>query len=220
MSDFWPLTEALEGWFEMPMAELPDDLRLRVEDEFLPMPWDRLTAAGRRDVARQIDVDADPATETYRHTSWDYAERKFDLEARIKVWQNSATPTATDLKNQAEGIQSLRSELANLEAEFTEKSAGFDEKGHVLPMDGIRGRDKPKVVKSDLTPELPAHRPIQRQDVRKYQTQDRHRKWQGEYLKLKKSRPNMPDTWYAQRISEGAHSHGRSADTIRKNMKK
>lgn len=221
MSEFSHLTEALEGWFETPMAELPEDLRLRVEDEFLPMPWDRLTAAGRRDVARQIDFDADPGTEAYRRTSLDYADRRFDLEARIKVWQNSATPTATDLKHQAEGIESLQRELAELDDEFKGKFAGFDAKGHALPMAGSRDRPGSKVGEPELGVDLAAHRPIQRQDaVRKHGTQARHRKWQSEYRKLKKSKPNMSDTWYATQIWKGPHSHGRSAETIRKNMKK
>lgn len=220
MSAFVSLTQALEDWFDQPLAQLPDELRLRVEDEFLPMPWDRLTAAGRRDVTKQVDFRVDPATEAYRHTSWDYAERRSDLEARIKVWQDSATPTATDLKHQAENIQSLQRELTDLEAEFKVKLDGFDENGHHLPAAGTHGHQRPKVVKSDLTADLPAHQPNHKDGPRKRETQDLHKKWQSEYRRLKKSKPNMSDTWYAQKIEEGPHAQGRSADTIRKNMKR
>lgn len=220
MNTFVSLTKALKDWFDQPLAQLPDELRLRVEDEFLPMPWDKLTASGRRDVANQIDFDADPKTETYRQTCWEYAERRSEIEAEVKEWQDSATPTATDLKNQKENIQKLQRELAELEVEYQQKMAGFDQHGHPIPTSEARGRRKGTATKPDRSAETLKANPTQKQEPRKSATQKRHKMWQSEYRRLRKSNPNMPDTWYAKKIAGGPHAQGRSADTIRKNMKK
>ncbi len=220
MSTFVSLTKALENWFDQPLAQLPDELRLRVEDEFCSMPWDRLTASGRLDVTRQIDFKVDPATEAYRHTSWEYVERRHDIEARIKVWQDSDTPTATDLKHQAEGIESLQRELAELDKEFKVKFAGFDHHGHRIPASEVRGLRQVAATEPVRSAETLGTSPTQRKGARKTETQKRHEKWQSEYRRLRKLKPNMPDTWYAKKIAEGPHAQGRSAETIRKNMKK
>lgn len=116
MSDFLPLTEALEGWFEMPMAELPHDLRLRVEEEFWPMPWDKLSTEGRRDVAKQIDFEVDPKTEVLRHARSEYSEQRLSLEAQIQNWENVLSPTALDLATKEQRVEALHAELKHVES--------------------------------------------------------------------------------------------------------
>jgi hypothetical protein len=59
-----------------------------------------------------------------------------------------------------------------------------------------------------------------RRETRKLETQARYENWQKQYRALKKSRPNMPDTWYSQQIAKMDIAQGRDADTIRKHMKK
>lgn len=58
-----------------------------------------------------------------------------------------------------------------------------------------------------------------KRDARKLETQAKYRDWQKEYRTLTKKRPNMSDTWYAQQIAKLPIAKGRSAATIKKNMR-
>jgi hypothetical protein len=56
--------------------------------------------------------------------------------------------------------------------------------------------------------------------ARKLDTQAMYKSWQKAYRSLKKQRPNMSDVWYSQLIAKQDIAAGRSAETIRKHMKK
>jgi hypothetical protein len=58
-----------------------------------------------------------------------------------------------------------------------------------------------------------------RREARKLETQALHESWQREYRELKKRRPEMSDVWYSQQIAKNVIADGRSAGTIKKNMK-
>jgi hypothetical protein len=47
-----------------------------------------------------------------------------------------------------------------------------------------------------------------------------HKSWQKAYRKIKRERTNMSDVWYSQQIAKVDIAQGRSAETIRKEMKK
>lgn len=79
---FESLEAALEGWFDRPLAELPDALRHRVETDYSPMPWDNVSPDNRRSVAAQWDYQNDPAFEDSRTVDreefvvgWDYWQK-------------------------------------------------------------------------------------------------------------------------------------------------
>ena len=60
-----------------------------------------------------------------------------------------------------------------------------------------------------------------RREARKLDTQARHERWRKAYRELKKKqRLKMSDVWYSRQIAKGEIADGRSADTIRKHMKK
>lgn len=59
-----------------------------------------------------------------------------------------------------------------------------------------------------------------RREARKLDTQATHESWRKAYRQKKKERPGMSDSWYAQQIAKMDIGEGRSADTIRKQMKK
>jgi len=117
MNSFNSLTLALEGWFDKQLCDLPDALRQRVDEEFWPMPWDRLTVLGRRDVVQQLDYYDDPAQEQARQFWWDLADRKISIEAQVAQWEAIATPTALDLAQKEIRLAELRQELTRIEAE-------------------------------------------------------------------------------------------------------
>jgi hypothetical protein len=59
-----------------------------------------------------------------------------------------------------------------------------------------------------------------RREAWKLDTQAMYECWQKEYRDLKKQRRNMSDVWYSQQIAKQKIAAGRSAETIRKHMKK
>jgi hypothetical protein len=58
-----------------------------------------------------------------------------------------------------------------------------------------------------------------KREVRKENTRATYKRWQAAYRELKKQRANMSDVWYSQQLARRDVA-GRSAETIRKNMKK
>lgn len=58
-----------------------------------------------------------------------------------------------------------------------------------------------------------------RREARKLDTKGLHESWQKEYRALKKRRPEMSDVWYSRQIVRMDIAKGRSAATIKKNMK-
>ncbi|MFC1518099.1 hypothetical protein ACFL6Z_00115 [Pseudomonadota bacterium] len=58
-----------------------------------------------------------------------------------------------------------------------------------------------------------------KQEYNKAQTQIKYSKWQRQAIKLKKTHPSKPKTWIAAQIAKLPIAEGKSADTIRKNIK-
>ena len=117
MEDFDSLTWAFEDWFDTPLCDLPDKLRQRVEQEFFPMPWDKLSADQRRSVALQLDYQNDPATEQDQKLWWDFFQRADALKKQISEWEVVATPTAAELALKESRLVQLRQELAQMDAQ-------------------------------------------------------------------------------------------------------
>lgn len=58
-----------------------------------------------------------------------------------------------------------------------------------------------------------------RREVRKQETMTMYKKWQKKYQELKNKCPNKSDVWYSINIAKLDIAKGRSAGTIKKNMK-
>lgn len=58
-----------------------------------------------------------------------------------------------------------------------------------------------------------------KREARKLDTAAMYESWQKEYRALKKKHPYMSDAWYSGKIAKMDIANGRSAETIRKNMK-
>lgn len=144
MSTFDALTLALEEWFDALLIDLPDALRQRVEKEFFPMPWDKLSADQRRSVALQLDYQHDPATEQDQKFWWDFFERVDSLKKQLADWETVATPTATELALKATRLAELKKEIARMDAQ-KELS-----RGDYYP------ERKPSLAKDDLSLAEPA----------------------------------------------------------------
>lgn len=219
MSSFDSLTLACEGWFDKPLCDLPDALRQRIEEDFLPMPWDRLTAAGRRDVTQQIDYHDDPAMEPVRQFWWGWAERKHSIMTQITEWEAVATPTALDLAQKEARLEELRQELAGIEAEVIEESGQADAPRNPAQQ-SKRKTDSERLPAPAVT--TPAEKPqgsTVRREARRLDTEALHKQWQKAYREAKKAHPNMTDSWYSKHIAKMPIAKKRSSETIRKNMK-
>ena len=59
-----------------------------------------------------------------------------------------------------------------------------------------------------------------RREARKLDTKALHESWRKEYRAFKKRRPEMSEVWYSQQIAKMDIAKGRSAETIRKHMKR
>ncbi len=112
---FVPLNQILKDWFETPMAGLPEEILALVEEEFLPMPWDKLTPTARRDVVRQIDDGNDPAKEPERQFWWDFSDKQIELEKQKAQWDSIAAPTAMDLAEKERQLKEINAELVRME---------------------------------------------------------------------------------------------------------
>lgn len=114
MSTFDALTFALENWFEKPLGDLPKNLRVRVEKEFFPMEWGKLSADQRRSVALQMDFQHDPAT-AQDQTYWrDFSERLDALKRKKAEWETVATPTVTELTDRESRLAELNQKIAGM----------------------------------------------------------------------------------------------------------
>jgi hypothetical protein len=115
VTDFVSLTAALAGWFDKPLAELPDRIRERIHQDFFPLSWDSLTTEQRQSVARQWDHHNDPATETDRQFWWDFFSKKGVLEEQIEQWQSVVASTAGELTQKECRLKELKDELARMQ---------------------------------------------------------------------------------------------------------
>ncbi len=119
--DFVSLTGALDDWFEKELDDLPEFLRERVEKEFFPFSWDTLSAEQRRSVAIQHDYQNDPATERDRQYWWDFFVRLDEIKQQITTWENTETPTSSDLALKEERLKALRQELNQMELQLRQR---------------------------------------------------------------------------------------------------
>jgi len=91
----------------------------------------------------------------------------------------------------------------------------YGPKGYSVDREAIRQMvDTAITVGSRYTPSIAGR------EARKQRTQALHESWQKKFRALKKRRPEMSDVWYSQQIAKMDIAQGRSAETIRKHMKR
>lgn len=134
--EFESLTLALEEQFDKPLDALPDELRDRVEQEFL-VPWDALASAQRLSVALQWDYQSDPATREERQFWWDFYIKRDATDKQIAEWESASAPTASDLALKEARLKELRQELARMDHQ--QRQAGEDYYPKRMRLDGTDG---------------------------------------------------------------------------------
>jgi hypothetical protein len=134
---FDSLTIALGESFNQPLADLPNTLRQRVEQEFFPMPWDNLSADQRRSVALQLDYQHDPATEQDQKFWWEFFQRVDSLKKQVAEWEVVATPTAAELAMKETRVPELKQELARMDAQKRLARGDYYERRPSMNKDGV-----------------------------------------------------------------------------------
>jgi hypothetical protein len=129
MDDYAPLCQSLNGWFEKPFADLPQQLQTLVlsnytdppsgyPEELLylytPLYWDKLNPKVRREFAQQVDDLFDPKKKPVREYWSNLAKRKFNIEQEIIQWKKITVITASDLAVQKAQLEELNKKLADL----------------------------------------------------------------------------------------------------------
>lgn len=212
MDNFKPLTKALEKWFDKALCDLPEELRDRVEDEFFPMPWDRLSPGNRRKICTQIDSYDDPSLEAVRQHFSKLADTVTNLEASIAEWKSKLTPTAIDQDIKERKLEALHQELQRIKDENFANGAPI-----FPPRPASRKPENSKVVESPAV-KKPNHSGLRR-ELRKQKTSERYKAWNKAYRELRKKHPGKTDTWISKQIQKMDIGDGKTAETIRRKMK-
>lgn len=88
VNQFEPLVGLIEPYINEPLANLPETLRMRVEDAFALDPeWDSLSPSDRRLLALDHDRQSDPAVARIREYWEELAIQVTDTEASIEKCQ-------------------------------------------------------------------------------------------------------------------------------------
>ncbi len=115
MSNFVSLTEALEGRFDKPLSEIPEELRKFIEQDSSLVNWGDLNPAQRLHEALQRDYQHDPTNEQDRHYWRDYYRNIDALKKKIAEWKAAGTPTVSDLDKQETRLEEMKKKLADME---------------------------------------------------------------------------------------------------------
>lgn len=215
MSQFQPLVQKLNRFFDKPFSSIPIHLAELVEDIYYPFIWDNLNPSKRHEIAATWDFDNDPATEPLRVLIAQAADIRLELEQEIEQWTKTAAPTALDLLTKKSRIEQLKATLTKFTSSL--KKNLNEKKLKAL----IEQYSSSKETQATLhSPETSLKEPsTSKQQARKAATQVRHMGWKNEYKKLKRVHPDMSDVWIAEKISRSSAGKGTSPETIRKNMK-
>lgn len=135
--EFVSLTLALEDWFDKSLNQLPDTLRLRVENDFFPFGWVGLSSEQRRSFALQWDYKHDPATEQDRQFWWDFFERINELQAQIVKWKSAATPNASDISLKESRLKELQQELDRMQMQQRQARGDYYPERNSLDADKV-----------------------------------------------------------------------------------
>jgi hypothetical protein len=137
--DFEPLAPALEEWFGEEFGKLPEALQKRVqrEDPQFAGLWDEITPRGRRNQARQHDIQHHPGLAHERNAQWEKI-LEIDECKRTASGIPLENRTMSDVKLQGEEERRLHKERAVLGAVLGKSAEAL---GLDLPDDWGAGGD-------------------------------------------------------------------------------
>ena len=114
--DYIPLCHELNGYFDVALADLPDELRERVMEAYRLFSWDELDTEQRRYRAEQYDQQHDPGWEVNQQFAIDLLDQLHGIQREAAEWSKVAVSSATDLKKQQDQLQQLSVREAHFRA--------------------------------------------------------------------------------------------------------
>lgn len=199
MSSFISIEVALNGWFEKSFNRLPKNLQILAEPAFRSTPWEKLTPQRRRARARKWDDDHDPAAQEQQRLLWDLVLRMDDLQKQIEEFENTDPVSVSEILLKKKNLEELESELKQVTDKF------WCSKSNPEKQSRAKDHYQPSTA---------------RRDARKLETRAMHERWRKAYRDLKRKHPDKSDVWYSLQIAKTEGARRRSAETIRKQMKK
>lgn len=118
MSSFISLEAVLEGRFEQPLDELPEDLRRRVERGFRPVSWDNQTPEDRRKRAYHWDCLHDPTIQEEQKRLWRLAMREDELKEEFEKWNKTPAKNVKQRLKKEKRLEKLKTELQEVTDAF------------------------------------------------------------------------------------------------------
>lgn len=212
MNEYKSLATALAGFFDRQQCDLPKELQARVEDEYSPISWDRMSPEARQQIAVQLDSYDDPALEDARQRGWDLAEREAAIDVQISEWSRVATPTALDLATRNEKLAQLKLQKSQIEAEVRGESV---QQNPVIDISS----DSAASPTAPLPAKQARSQSKTQREMRKKETAAKYGRWRKEHKRLKQLHPNRTLSFYAEKIASSPIAEGRTAETIRKHIR-
>ncbi len=115
-ASFESLTAELDGWFDKPLAELPNPQRNRVETDLPTGLWDHLSADQRRRWATDWDYQHDPATGDERVEQFNRFVEQDHIERQILELELMAAHTPLERESKMRQLVELRQQLDRVQA--------------------------------------------------------------------------------------------------------
>jgi len=140
MNEFDSLTLALEDWFDRPLGDLPDVLRLRAAEDLAPLRWEELAPQQRRTATLQLDYQHDPATEREREYWWDFFHRKTELEAELQRLGSSGQANLDELLGTGGQRREIRTQIEKMNTREHEAKTRYYPQRRVPVQDPVPGK--------------------------------------------------------------------------------
>ncbi len=128
MIDRDSLIEALELWFDKPLCELPDDLRVRVSEMFFPISWDVMSPDQRRRLAVKCKAEPGDGSATTRdlEAGFESFVRKDQIEEELNQLRLMSPSTITELLLKKKEVRKLNQQLVELETQSRHREGTDD----------------------------------------------------------------------------------------------
>lgn len=105
LEDSASLEKLTSVYMESSFAELPEELQIRVKEEFFPLLWDDLTHKQRMELVRQLDFFSDP--DNYLDLLGGLFDEDDRLSEEIKRWQAVEARTVGEMALQEQKLTEL-----------------------------------------------------------------------------------------------------------------
>ncbi len=117
LTKFISLAGELGDCFERPLAELTDEQRARVEQDFAPWKWDGMSPDARRNRTEAWDFQNDPATAAQWQRAKTHVDDLYQARADKAYWESRSDASASDAAIKQDRLNPIIQRVVELEAQ-------------------------------------------------------------------------------------------------------